>query len=99
LRIIAFRALGEHWQMPGRADSERPLQEWYGIAKAANWASPRDVKAAYGSASIVEGNRVVFNIAGNKYRLVVKFNYAYRIGYVRFVGKHEEYDDIDAGTI
>jgi len=60
---------------------------------------PHDVKEMYGTASIVQNNRVVFNIAGNKYRLVVWINYAYGIGYVRFLGTHTEYDKIDAGTV
>ena len=70
-------------------------REDYQAAKAADWQSPHDVKAMFGSASVVGDNRVVFNIAGNKYRLVVKFNYPYRVAYVRFIGTHAEYDGID----
>ena len=69
------------------------------IAKSAHWTSPQDVKRQFGSASIVKDNRVVFNIAGNKYRLIVKFNYEYRIGYIRFLGTHKQYDAIDVEKI
>lgn len=66
------------------------LKSWYAIASKADWASSQDVKVQFGHASIIGGGRVVFNIAGNKYRLVVKFNYACRLGYVRFIGTHSE---------
>jgi len=67
--------------------------------KKAKWSSPEDVKRHFRNASIIGGNRVVFNIAGNKYRLVVKFNYPYRLGYIRFIGTHGQYDQIDAEFI
>jgi len=65
----------------------------------ANWASPADVKTAFAKASILKDGRVVFNIAGNKYRLVVWINYTYRVVYIRFIGTHAQYDQIDAQTI
>ena len=65
----------------------------------ADWATPADIKAQYGDASILKGGRVVFNICGNKYRLVVKINYPYRVVYLRFVGTHVEYDRIDVETV
>ena len=68
-------------------------------AKAADWETPNDVKVSYRTASVLGDNRIVFDIAGNRFRLVVKFNYAYRIGYVRFVGTYAEYDRINAETI
>jgi mRNA interferase HigB len=68
-------------------------------AKRADWATPRDIKRQFGNASIIGNNRVVFNIAGNKYRLIVQFNYAYRVGYVRFVGTHKQYDRVNAEEI
>jgi mRNA interferase HigB len=64
-----------------------------------NWATPSDVKASYGDASILKNSRVVLNIAGNKFRLVVRINYPFRTVFIRFIGTHEEYDDIDAETI
>ena len=69
------------------------------MAKDADWTLPAEVKADVRNASIIAGNRVVFNIAGNKYRLIVKANYPYRIFYIRFIGTHEQYDRIDAKTV
>ena len=97
MRIIAVRTLRSFWAVNG--DAEEPLKAWYREAKAADWDTPHDVKASYGNASVIGDNRIVFNIAGNKYRLIVKFSYPYRIGYVRFIGTHAEYDAIDVETI
>ena len=69
------------------------------IAAKAEWSSPADVKTVYGTASIVGNDRVVFNIGGNRYRLVVRFDYARRIGFVRFVGTHTEYEAVDVSNI
>jgi len=73
--------LREFWEPPQYRDAEQPLQAWYKVAEAADWATPADVKADYGNASILENNRVYFNIGGNKYRLVVHINYPYRVAY------------------
>lgn len=97
MRVIAKRALREFWER--FPDSEQQLKAWYSEAKSAAWQKPADVKAKYGSASILKGSRVVFNICGNKYRLVVKMNYPHQVIYVRFLGTHEQYDAIDAETI
>jgi len=75
------------------------LEAWYYEAKHAQWASPAEIKALYGSASILKSNRVVFDIAGNKYRLIVRINYESKTVFVRFVGTHREYDEIDAEVI
>ena len=99
MRIIALKTIRDFWQKAANRDSEQALKSWYAIASKADWASPQDVKVQFGHASIIGGGRVVFNIAGNKYRLVVKFNYACRLGYVRFIGTHSEYDAIDVETI
>jgi len=99
VRIIARRTIKEFWEVVDYADSEQPLKSWISIAKRADWATPQDIKKQFGNASIIGGQRVVFNIAGNKYRLVVKFNYPYRIGYIRFIGTHKQYDMIDAESI
>ncbi len=97
MRIIAKSTLRDFWvRFP---DAEEPLLAWYREAEKADWAGPVNVKEKYGSASIVADNRVVFNIKGNDYRLVVKFNYAYRVGYVRFVGTHAEYDKINVEEV
>jgi len=89
--------LRDYWEL--NQDAEQPLKAWYKETKAADWETPHDVKAMYGNASVVGNSRIVFNIAGNKYRLVVKFNYPYRVGYIRFIGTHAEYDEIDVEEI
>jgi mRNA interferase HigB len=99
LRIIAIKTTRHFWETAEHSDSEQALKSWYAIAKHADWTCPQDVKDQFRSASIIGGNRVVFNIAGNKYRLIVAFNYPYRIGYIRFVGTHSQYDEVDAETI
>ena len=97
MRIIAISTLRDFWQR--NRDAEQPLKAWYQEARSADWAAPHDVKAMYRNASVLAGNRIVFNIAGNKYRLIVKFNYPYRIAYIRFVGTHAEYDRIDVENV
>lgn len=100
MRVIAKRTLREFWERnPRNASAKTPLQDWHAQVSAADWATPADLKAQFRDASILRGGRVVFNIGGNKYRLVVRINYAYRVVYVRFVGTHEEYDGIDASTV
>jgi mRNA interferase HigB len=81
------------------ADANEPIMAWYRQIRAADWANPSEVKQAIRSASILKDGRVVFNIAGNKYRIVVWINYPYRVMYIRFVGTHQQYDRIDAQTI
>ena len=97
MRIVAKRTLRTYWEAEPRA--EQPLKAWYAVAAKADWTSPADVKDTYGNASILSNGRVVFNIGGNRYRLVVRFDYANQIGFVRFVGTHAEYGAIDASTI
>lgn len=97
MRVIAKGPLREFWKH--HPDAEGPLKAWHSEAEEAAWRTPADVKAQYRSASILPGGRVVFNIGGNKYRLVVKINYAYQILYVRFIGTHKAYDQINAGEV
>jgi mRNA interferase HigB len=99
MRIISRKALRQFWERPQYADSEQQLRAWFSEALKAGWESPAAVKAAYRSTSIVGNDRVVFNIGGNKYRLVVRINYAYRVIYIRFVGTHRQYDRIIAEEI
>lgn len=99
MNIISRSTLKEFWEKPDRKDAEQPLLAWLAEAKNASWRTPIDIKTKYGSASFIKGNRVVFNICGNKYRLVVKFHYNRGVGYVRFIGTHGEYDLIDVETI
>jgi mRNA interferase HigB len=98
MRIIALKRLRDHWSQPNRGDSEQPLKAWYAVAKEADWTNFAQLKEQFGSASSV-GDRVVFNIAGNKYRLVVYVNYGFRTIYVRFVGTHAEYDGVDVKNV
>lgn len=97
MRIIAKKVLREYWVK--HPDSEQQLKSWYQEAEDAEWKSPRDIKRDYPSASILAGNRVVFNIKGNHYRLIVKINYDYGMIWIRFIGTHSAYDKIDAQTI
>ena len=97
MRIISKRTLRAFWiRYP---DAEEPLLAWYREVEKADWKKPAQVKERYRSASFVKGNRVVSNIKGNTYRLIVKVNYDYRMVYVRFVGTHAEYDKIDAKEV
>lgn len=83
-----------------RHPEARPvLQAWYADAKQATWKSPMEIMSVYRNASIVANNRVVFNIKGNSYHLVTAIHYEFGIGYVRFVGTHDEGNRIDAATI
>jgi len=99
LRIISRKAIKVFWESRAHSDSEQPLKSWFAVAKAADWSCPQDGKDQFSNASVIGSNRVVFNIAGNKYRLIVKFNYPYRIGYIRFIGTHAQYDAVDAENI
>jgi mRNA interferase HigB len=97
--IISLKTLKEHWEKAGREDSEQPLKSWYQEMKQVSWKNPNEVKIQYKNASIVGDNRIVFNVSGNKYRLIVKVNYEAQWMFIRFVGTHKEYDKIDAKTI
>lgn len=100
MRIISRKSLlAFHEGWPERADALPALEAWYREAKRASWKTPVDVKAHYRSAGILKGGRVVFNVCGNKCRLVVQVNYDFGVAHIRFVGTHTEYDDIDAETI
>jgi mRNA interferase HigB len=99
MRIISRKALRQFWERHEYADAEQPLKAWFREASKGDWSNPSAIKAMYRSASVVGKNRVVFNIAGNKYRLVVKVNYPYRTMYIRFVGTHQQYDRIDVTEI
>lgn len=97
MRVIAKRTLRDFWIK--HADAEQSLKSWYQEITNAEWASFNELKMDYPNASIVNGKRVVFNIKGNRYRLVAKFNFDYRLCFIRFVGTHAEYDKIDVTTI
>lgn len=97
MRLVAKKTLRAFWEV--HADCRKDLQDWYAVASAADWKSPMEVKATFPKASILANNRVVFNIAGGSYRLVVKFAYRAGIGFVRFIGTHQEYDRINVEEI
>lgn len=80
-------------------DAEQPLKAWYEEATSASWSQPSDIKAQYRSASVLKNRRVVFNIKGNDYRLIVAIAYKLQIVFVKFVGTHKEYDAVDAETV
>jgi mRNA interferase HigB len=97
MRVIALSWLRNFWNKHPQA--ETPLRSWYAEASRADWRSPADIKAAYRNASFLKTNRVVFNIKGNDYRLVVAVHYNRGMMYIRFIGTHREYDKIDAARI
>jgi mRNA interferase HigB len=99
MRVIAKSTLVRFWRQPDYKDAEGALQSWYDEALKANWTTPQDIKAHYRNASICGNNRVVFNIAGNKYRLVVEVQYQAGIVWVKFVGTHAQYDQINVENV
>ena len=99
MRVISRSTLRAYWTKAGRRDSETPLKAWFRETERADWANAAELRRDFRSASVVGNNRVVFNIAGNKYRLVVRIYYPYRVVYIRFVGTHAEYDKIDATEV
>jgi len=100
MRIIALGTLKAFLRRSeAYADAKDPLMAWYRQVKEADWATPAELKNEIRSASILRDGRAVFNVAGNKYRVVVWINYPYRVVYIRFVGTHRQYDAVDAQTI
>lgn len=100
MRVIALGTLKTFVESDSAyADAYEPVMAWYRQVRAANWATPADVKRDIRTASILKDGRIVFNIAGNKYRIVAWINYPYRVVYIRFIGTHRQYDGIDAQTV
>jgi mRNA interferase HigB len=99
MRVIAVGTLKAFWTQPGRGDAEQPLKAWVKIVEAAQWTKPTDVKAMFRSADILRGGRIIFDIGGNKYRLIAAVHYRGQRIYVRFIGTHTEYDRIDPDTV
>lgn len=97
MRVIAKKTLRHFWE--AHADCEQQLKSWFQEASNAEWINPNEIKKDYPSASILADNRVVFNIKGNNYRLIVKLNYDYQMVWIRFIGTHAEYDKINANEI
>jgi len=100
VRVISKQTLRRFWEgASGRDDARRALEAWHREVPRAVWRSPQDIKRQYASASVLKGTRVVLNICGNRYRLVVRINFALQIVFIRFVGTHVQYDAIDAETV
>ena len=99
MRVIALSTLKRFWAGRSYADAREPLLAWYRQTSRADWRNPAELKRHFGTASILRDARAVFNIGGNKYRLVVWINYPYRVIYVRFIGTHAQYDRIDAQAV
>lgn len=97
MRVIALATLRLFWIR--HPNAEQPLRAWLDEARQARWKSPQDVKSRYASASFIGRNRVVLNIKGNDYRLVVAVAYRFQAVYIKFVGSHADYDRIDATTV
>jgi mRNA interferase HigB len=97
MRVIAKKILREFWEK--YSDSENQLKTWFKEASKANWRSPADIKSEYAKASILKSSRVVFDICGNKYRLIVEINYERQWVFICFIGTHSDYDKIDAEKI
>ena len=97
MRIIARRTLRDFWE--AHPDAEEPLRTWYTYVRQADWHTPSDVMSIFRTASFVGNDRVVFNIKGNRYRLVVVVVYRHHAVYIRFIGTHHEYDNIDVATV
>jgi mRNA interferase HigB len=100
MRVIAKRTLRQFWESaPQYADAKGPLEAWYAEARKAQWRTPQDIKAQFRHASILKNHRVVFNIGGNKYRLIVAVDYQRQALFIRFIGTHAQYDKIDAEVV
>ncbi|MFA9388794.1 MAG: type II toxin-antitoxin system HigB family toxin [Prolixibacteraceae bacterium] len=97
MRVIAKKILRDFWEK--YTDSEQQLKTWYKEASKASWENPNDIKDEYAKASILQSGRVVFDICGNKYRLIVDINFKRQWVFIRFIGTHKEYDKVDADNI
>jgi len=98
MQVIALRTLKQFWEV--HAQAEMPLRAWHASASQADWTTPQDIKNDFGAnVDFVADNRVVFDIAGNKYRLIVHVSYLYKRVLVKFIGTHAQYDRIDAESV
>ena len=97
MKIFSRGTLRDFWTK--HSDCEFQLKTWYSETKKSNWVSINELKSEYPKASILKDNRIVFDIKGNDYRLIVKFNFEYQLAWVRFIGTHAEYDKINANEI
>ena len=96
-RIIAKRTIREFWEK--YPDSKDYLETWYETVRSANWKTPNEIKEFYATVTILKNSQAVFNVSGNKYRLIAKINFQKQWLFIRFIGTHQEYDKIDADRI
>jgi mRNA interferase HigB len=96
-RIFAKSTLRDYWEQ--NPDTEQYLKTWYDTVKSSDWKTPNEVKKTYPNASILKNGRIVFNIKGNSYRLIAKFNFEKQWVFIKFIGTHDEYGKINANTI
>ena len=99
MRIISVKKLKDFWSKSSYRDSEQALRAWYAEARKGEWSNSHQIKSVYSKASIIGNERIVFNICGNKYRLVVAVKYDFKIFYIRFIGTHHQYDSIDVKEV
>lgn len=99
MRVISKKTLRDFYAQPLHQSSKVALEAWYHDTAKANWSSPQDIKNVYRNVSFVANDRVIFNICGNKYRLVVAINYNFKLVFIKFIGTHKQYDKIDAATV
>lgn len=99
MRIIAFKTLREFFEQQKYSDSEAPIRAWYHEAKAAEWKNSNELKRQFVNASIIGEGRVVFNVKGNDYCLIVSIDYEFQVIFIRFIGTHDQYNRINAKTI
>lgn len=97
MRVIAKKTLRDFWNQ--HTDCEQQLKSWFQEAEKAQWKTSNQVQSEYPNARVIENRRVIFNIKGNNYRLIIKVNYKYGMIWIRFIGTHAEYDNIDPKTI
>lgn len=99
MRIISVNTLRDFWEQSANRDAEQALRTWIKVTRSANWSTPADVKKTFNSADVLKGGRMVFDIGGNKYRIIGRIHYASQIIYIRFIGTHRQYDQIDANEV
>ncbi len=97
MHVFTFRTLREFWEQ--HPDAEGPLRMWHTAARRETWTGMADIKRSFGNASVIDSKRAVFNIGGNKYRLIVRIDFDEQLVFVRFIGTHKEYDRIDARSV
>lgn len=95
MRIIAIGTLRAFWQQPAYRTAEQPLKAWVAVVRAAAWGNPVEAKEMFNSADVLRSGRIIFDISGNRYRIVAHINYRRQIVYIRFIGTHAQYDAID----